>query len=141
MEVDLRSESADELAKEVTTFTHLMHEAVNEENQARSTDQGKIDIDIKLIGDRPPGTTAQDSTLSQTAAAMIHEFGMQPMFLPGSTDSNVPMSLRIPAITLESGGSGGRSHALDEWIDVDVTSSLRGIYIVLGTLLAVAGAP
>jgi hypothetical protein len=34
----------------------------------------------------------------------------------GSTDSNIPISLGIPAVTLDSGGTGGRAHALDEWI-------------------------
>jgi len=45
----------------------------------------------------------------------------------------------IPALTLESGGFGGRNHTLDEWIDVDKMSSIRGINIVMGILLALAG--
>jgi di/tripeptidase len=45
----------------------------------------------------------------------------------------------IPAITIDSGGRGGRAHALDEWIDVEKTSSLRGIQTALATLLALAG--
>jgi hypothetical protein len=49
------------------------------------------------------------------------------------------MSLGIPAITLESGGTGGRNHTLDEWIDVEKNSSLRGINISLGVVLALAG--
>ena len=45
----------------------------------------------------------------------------------------------IPAITLDSGASGGRAHALDEWIDVEKTASLTGMRDVLGILLAAAG--
>ena len=58
-----------------------------------------------------------------------------------STDSNIPMSMGIPSITLESGGTGGRNHTLDEWIDVEKNASVRGINIALGILLAVAGLP
>jgi len=45
----------------------------------------------------------------------------------------------IPAITLESGGTGSRNHTLDEWIDVEKTASVRGIHIAMGVLLALAG--
>jgi hypothetical protein len=45
----------------------------------------------------------------------------------------------IPAITIDSGGRGGRAHALDEWIDVDKASSLKGIEIAMTILLALAG--
>jgi hypothetical protein len=65
---------------------------------------------------------------------------MKPTFSFSSTDSNIPISLGIPAITIDSGGRGGRAHALDEWIDVEKTSSLRGIEAALLMLLALAGA-
>jgi hypothetical protein len=45
----------------------------------------------------------------------------------------------IPSITLESGGSGGRNHTLDEWIDVERVPSIRGIDVAMGILLALAG--
>jgi hypothetical protein len=48
--------------------------------------------------------------------------------------------MNIPAITLASGASGGRAHALDEWIDVEKTASVRGITVLMTTLLSVAGA-
>ena len=35
----------------------------------------------------------------------------------GSTDSNIPMNLGIPAITIDGGGRGTGSHALDEAFD------------------------
>ena len=64
---------------------------------------------------------------------------MTPTYGMSSTDSNIPMSLGIPAITLESGGTGGRNHTLDEWIDVEKTASVRGINTAMGILLALAG--
>jgi hypothetical protein len=64
---------------------------------------------------------------------------MTPTYTVSSTDSNIPLSMGIPAVTLESGGNGGRNHALDEWIDVEKTASVRGIHVALGTLLVLAG--
>jgi hypothetical protein len=34
-----------------------------------------------------------------------------------STDSNTPMSLGVPAITIDAGGRGAGSHALEETFD------------------------
>ena len=139
MEVDIRSETKEELNRAVENFTRLMHEAVEEENRARSTSQGKIQIDVKLIGDRPFGEIFQTAPIVQTAAAVIRAFGMVPTFGLSSTDANIPLSMGIPAITLESGGTGSRNHTLDEWIDVEKTASVRGIHIAMGILLSLAG--
>jgi acetylornithine deacetylase/succinyl-diaminopimelate desuccinylase-like protein len=139
MEVDMRSESRAELEKVNETFIGLLNEAVAEENKARSTRLGPIQLDLKLVGDRPTGQTPLDSALVQTAAAAIRAVGMTPTYSISSTDSNVPISLGIPAITIDSGGRGGRAHALDEWIDVEKSSSLRGIQSALLLLLALAG--
>jgi acetylornithine deacetylase/succinyl-diaminopimelate desuccinylase-like protein len=139
MEIDIRSEAKEELNKAVDTFTRLMHEAADEENRSRSTVQGKIEVDVNLIGDRPFGRISQNAPIVQTAAAVIRAFGMSPSYGSSSTDANIPMSLGIPAITLESGGSGSRNHTLDEWIDVDKAPSVRGIEVTMGTLLSLAG--
>ena len=139
MEVDIRSETKEELNRAVENFTRLMHEAVEEENRARSTSQGKIEIDVKLIGDRPFGEIFQTAPIVQTAAAVIRALGMVPTFGLSSTDANIPLSMGIPAITLESGGTGSRNHTLDEWIDVEKTASVRGIHIAMGILLSLAG--
>jgi tripeptide aminopeptidase len=64
---------------------------------------------------------------------------MTPVYSNSSTDANIPISLGIPAITLDSGGRGGRPHALDEWIDVEKASSVKGISIAMGILLSLAG--
>ena len=140
MEIDLRSESAAELEKLNETMMGLLNQAVAEENKARSTRQGAITLDLKLVGDRPTGQTPRDSRIVQTAAAAVRAAGLTPSFGTSSTDSNVPFSLGIPAITIDAGGDGGRAHALDEWIDVEKSASLRGMQIALTILLALAGA-
>jgi acetylornithine deacetylase/succinyl-diaminopimelate desuccinylase-like protein len=141
MELDLRSESPVELAKLDKSVNMLVTQAVDEENRTRSTVQGRITVEMKLIGDRPSGETPKTSPLVQTAAAVITAMGWTPQYNFSSTDSNIPISLGIPAITLDSGARGGREHALDEWIDVEKSSSLPGIRSILAILLAVADMP
>ena len=139
MEVDIRSESREELNKAAETLLGLMHEAADEENKARSIGQGKIELDMKLIGDRPSGEIPVSAPIVQTATTVVRAFGMNPFYSMSSTDSNIPISMGIPGITLDSGGRGGRAHALDEWIDVDKTASVKGINVAMGILLSLAG--
>jgi di/tripeptidase len=80
-----------------------------------------------------------NTPIVQTATAVIQAFGLTPAHGTSSTDANIPMSMGIPSITLESGGSGGRNHTLDEWIDVERVPSIRGIDVAMGILLALAG--
>jgi len=140
MEVDIRSESRDELNKAGETFLGLMHEAVDQENKVRSTAQGKIELDMKLIGERPSGETPLSSPLVQTASAVIRALGMNPTYSISSTDANIPVSMGIPGVTLDAGGRGGRNHSLDEWIDVEKTASVNGINVAMAILLSLAGA-
>ena len=75
----------------------------------------------------------------QAAVAAARVFGIESMPRTSSTDANLPISLGIPAITIGRGGLGGRSHSLDEWVDVDPDPTVRGLRVVLTTILAVAG--
>jgi acetylornithine deacetylase/succinyl-diaminopimelate desuccinylase-like protein len=138
MDVDMRSESPLELEKLETAFLMLVKQAVDEENKARSTRQGPVAADVKLIGDRPSGETPRSALLVQTAGAAVRSVGLTPQFSFSSTDANLPISLGIPAIRMNSGASGDRAHALEEWIDVEKTASLRGIRALLTTILAMA---
>ena len=139
MEFDMRSVSKDELAKVEKRFLEIMPAAAEAENAARSTKEGKIVADLKMIGDRPAGHTDESLPLVQTAVAAVSAHGLKPDLGASSTDANMPMSLGIPGITIGSGGSGGRAHSLDEWIDVEKGSSLKGMTIGLTMLLATAG--
>jgi len=139
MDVDLRSESPDNLDRLTETFIAQMRAAADDENAARSTAQGKIEVEAKLIGERPSGSTPISSPIVQIAGAVVLKFGMQPMHSIGSTDANIPISLHIPAITIDSGGNGGRAHSLDEWIDVEKNASVKGIHLVMTTLVSLAG--
>ena len=140
LEVDMRSESKDELAKIDGQFMQIVEGAVSAETAARSTAAGKISAEVKLIGDRPTGNTREDAEIVQMTAAAVRGAGYTPILGAGSTDSNVPISLGIPAVTIGSGaGGGGRAHAVDEWIDVAKPESLKGMTVGLVALLAMAG--
>jgi acetylornithine deacetylase/succinyl-diaminopimelate desuccinylase-like protein len=138
MLVDMRSESPDELRKIDAAFQQVVRDAVDEENRTRSTREGRIVADVKLIGDRPSGTTPSSADLVQAAAAVSRSYGFSPTFEIGSTDANVPISMGIPAITIGR-GPGGRSHSLDEWIDVTRERNVQAGEVVLATILAAAG--
>jgi tripeptide aminopeptidase len=138
-EFDLRSESADELARLEAQFLGLVEAAAAAENAARSTASGPVTVELEKIGDRPAGQTDEAAELPRLARATIAAHGFTPMFEFSSTDANIPMSLGIPAIKIGSGGSGGRGHSLEEWIDVEPEASARGMAAGLATILAVAG--
>jgi di/tripeptidase len=139
MEVDMRSESPAELAKLEEQFLTAVKEAVEEENKARSTEQGALVADPKLVGDRKGGQTPPAAPIVQTAAAVTRALGKTPSLRFGSTDSNIPIGLGVPAITIGSGGRGGRAHSLDEWVDVDKASTLPGMQRALLLILALVG--
>jgi len=137
MDVDMRSESPDALNKLVADFHAIVREAVAQENAARSTKDGKVEADVKLIGDRPSGETAVSSPLVQRATAVVKSFGLTPRYGISSTDSNIPISLGLPAITIGRGPSE-RSHSLDEWTDVEKTSAVKAAQIALAIILSAA---
>lgn len=139
MDVDMRSESPEELNRLVESFLNVVREAVDEENRARSTAEGKVTADPNLIGDRPSGETSMNSPLLQTTSGVVRAFGLTPNYSISSTDSNIPISLGVPAITIGRGPSG-RSHSLDEWVDVEKESSGKAAEIALAIVLAAAGA-
>jgi tripeptide aminopeptidase len=139
LEVDMRSESKDELAKVDARFQEILKAAADHENAARDTRFGKVSVTPKLIGERPTGATSQDALIVRTTAAAARAAGYTPDLGASSTDSNIPISLGIPAVTIGSGGTGGRAHSLDEWIDVAKPESVRGMTVGLAALLAMAG--
>ncbi len=112
--LDMRSNDREQLALLEERAKAAAIEAVAEEN-AR-WDNGEISVDFVLIGDRPVGRTATEDSLVQAAALAFDKVGIELQQLGiSSTDSNVPMSLGIPAITIAGGGNGGGAHSPDEW--------------------------
>ena len=139
MGVDMRSESPVDLKKLETQFLTIVKQAAADENRARQTTTGSIVADINLIGDRPSGVTAETTDIARAAAATVRAMGMTPAFHNSSTDANFPISLGIPALRLNSGGTHGQAHSLDEWTDVEKSASLKGIRALMATMLSLAG--
>jgi acetylornithine deacetylase/succinyl-diaminopimelate desuccinylase-like protein len=141
MDVDMRSESLVELKRVEDRLLKIVQEAAEGENFARSTKEGKITVEAKLVGDRPAGETRLDSPLAQTAKAAIEAGGYKFAYRSSSTDSNMAMSLGIPALTIGRMGpdQSGRAHSLDEWIDVEKGPMVKGMTTCLSIILATTG--
>jgi di/tripeptidase len=139
MSIDLRSDGARELADLEKRFLVIPPAAANAENAARSTAKGAITAEAKLIGDRPVGSTPVDAPIVRTAVAAFQAAGVTPSFEAGSTDSNVPMSLGIPAVTLRSGFLAERIHSLEESLVLNRPETLKHMAVGLATVLALAG--
>ncbi|ONG52465.1 peptidase M20 [Pseudoroseomonas deserti] len=139
MEVDLRSASAEVLATLEARFLATLPQAAADENAARDTSRGEITVEVKQIGDRPAGVTPKESRIARVAAAVIQAQGYTLEATASSTDSNIPISLGIPAVTLGTGCAGGREHSLEEWIDVEKTQSVKGMSTALASILVLAG--
>lgn len=133
MEIDMRSKDPKSLAALDAKFHTAVEQALNEEN-ARWGMPGRLKVDVKLIGDRPAGNTPDDAPIVKTALAVTQALGFQAKLGEASTDSNVPMSLGIPAITIGSGGIGKGAHSPLE--QFDTTDSWKGTQ--RNTLLAIA---
>jgi len=115
MAVDMRSDSTEELLKLEARLLDLVKQAVTEENARWKTD--KMTVEIKLIGDRPAGIVALDSPIVQATQRAVSVITRAPQvtFAGSSTDSNLAMSLGIPAVTIGGGGEGGNWHSRNEW--------------------------
>ena len=134
MEVDLRSGADTELHRLDSFFRRAVRQAVDEENANRRPGDPLLELKIDLIGERPSGETPSDSPLVELAVEATKILGVEPRLDQSSTDSNLPISLGIPAITLGAGGTSGASHTLAEWYDpTDRELGLkRALLVILG---------
>jgi len=135
MEVDLRSAAEPELQRLDAFFRRAMRDAADEENVSRRAGE-LLQLKLELIGERPTGETPSDSSIVELALEATRILGVEPRLDQSSTDSNLPISLGIPAITLGAGGTSGSSHTLDEWYDPrDRDKGLkRALLVVLGMI-------
>jgi tripeptide aminopeptidase len=123
MEVDMRSSDPAALASLDARFHRAVRAAVDEEN-ARWGAQQTVTVVNELVGDRPVGATPETASIVQTARAVARGLGLDAPLGEGSTDSNIPMSLKIPAITIGGGGQSSDSHTPSETFDS--TDSWKG---------------
>jgi tripeptide aminopeptidase len=136
MLVDLRSTSQEELLKLEDKALAIIHQAVEDENKRWNTNA--LSVDLTLVGDRPAGEQSADAFIVQASAAASKAIGCEPgLEPPSSTDSNVPISLGIPAVTVAGGGTFGGAHTLQEYFDP--TDAYYGVQKVFLTILGLVG--
>jgi len=109
MDLDLRSESME-------TLMWLDQWVVSALNQTLENKPG-IHPEIVIVGNRPAGGIAENHLLVRQAISANRRFDLDAKLETGSTDSNIPFSLGIPAITMGVGGSSGKIHTPEEWYD------------------------
>jgi acetylornithine deacetylase/succinyl-diaminopimelate desuccinylase-like protein len=124
MDVDMRSETAEALDVVDAQMRKIFTNALDAENDRWTKQTGaraekaKLSLVVDTIGIRPANSTQTDSSpIVATALASARALGFSPKTGASSTDANVPMSLGIPAVTIDGGGHGTGAHSLGETYD------------------------
>ncbi|HEY1215052.1 MAG TPA: M20/M25/M40 family metallo-hydrolase [Bryobacteraceae bacterium] len=134
-EIDMRSEESGALETTKAAVERAAQSALDEEN-ARWHDHGKLTMKIDLLGYRPTGSTPSNSMLVDTVRGVNQAMGLSALTTSRqSTDSNFPMSLGIPSITLGAGGTGKDAHTVNETIDItDAWKGVQRLVLAVSTL-------
>ena len=108
LELDLRSEGADELVELVQGVERLIEAAGR---------QG-VRFEAEVIGERPAGEMSANHPLVKLAEECLIEQGVEPHLTSGSTDANIPLSKGFPALVLGVTRGGG-AHTKNEFMEVE----------------------
>lgn len=114
MLIDIRSIEPNRLKDMEEILYNSMQEALKEQNEMKRSGPD-LTLTINKIGNRPSGIVEESVPLIQKTIAATQYMGVEPRLTIGSTDSNIPISLGVPAVTIGRGGDGGGAHSLDEW--------------------------
>jgi acetylornithine deacetylase/succinyl-diaminopimelate desuccinylase-like protein len=139
MLMDMRSDSEAELLAFEAKFLDIVKKAAVEENARWGSD--KITVDIKLVGNRPAGTQPSDAVIVQASWAATNAVGLSPKLKgASSTDTNQPLSLGIPAVTLASGGTEQGNHSVSEsWDPANAWLGPQRIFLAIIGLAGMEG--
>lgn len=143
MDVDMRSESVDNLEKMDALIKDAVARGLAAENARWPKSPAKIAVHYDTIGIRPVGKVPQteDTPIVRAATDLVKALGEESRTPDaGSTDANIPMSLGIPAITIGGGGRGGDAHAVTEWYQ-DTPVGYKGPQWALLLVTSLAGLP
>lgn len=131
MEVDMRSLSQERLNEIDTLFHQAVRAGLNQQNNIRRSGP-PLTVDIEMVGDRPSGHTDSNTPLVQRSMAASKYLGKDPKLTTISTDSNVPISKGIPAVTLGGGGESGNTHSLHEWfLNKEGYQGIQKVFLVV----------
>jgi acetylornithine deacetylase/succinyl-diaminopimelate desuccinylase-like protein len=114
MEVDMRSENIEQLEGMDQLFHNAVKKALWEENKVKR-EGPNLEVEVEMVGNRPSGMIIVENSLVQKAMATVAYFDVAPFLRVASTNSNIPIAMGIPAVTIGRGGIGGGAHSLQEW--------------------------
>jgi tripeptide aminopeptidase len=141
MELDMRSESLENLDSAEVRIKRAITAGVAAENARWPNSPAKISVKFDTIGIRPIGAKIQtdESPIVRTALDAAKALGGENAPTgASSTDSNLPMSLGIPAITIGGGGKGSGAHSLTETFE-ETPDGYKGPQWALLIVAALAG--
>jgi tripeptide aminopeptidase len=133
VEVDLRSHDETSLQALDEKLRRAVEAGVLEEN-SRWKERGAVTASWKELAAHRGGVTPADSPMVQATISVTQALGLKVQIFPATTDSNIPMSRGIPAVTIDGGGDGGGGHSLNEVFDS--TDSWKGTQRALLLVLA-----
>lgn len=123
-ELDLRSESEEELAELVEAVQHLVFAA----------NQPKVKVVAEPIGDRPAGEIPESHPLVELSERALMHVGIDPLLTISSTDANIPLSLGYPTVGLGI-TTGQGAHTLEEFIDTPyIEDGMRQLFYFVENL-------
>jgi acetylornithine deacetylase/succinyl-diaminopimelate desuccinylase-like protein len=135
--INMRSDDPAVLAELEQRAITAFRQGARQEND-RWGKTSDVSVTFTKITDVPAGNQPQDCLIVQAAKLATLSCGVTPQLRPGGcTNSNMPIGLGIPAVTLGRGGTEYGTHTVDEWFDP------AGVYVCeqksLLLLLALAG--
>jgi tripeptide aminopeptidase len=138
VDVDMRSESAASLAALDAKFQVAIRDALREEIARWPNSRVPLTMTLDTIGIRPAGSQPDSARIVRIAVEAGKALGFPVTPSANSTDSNVPIGLGIPAITLDAGGRSATAHSLTEAYE-DGPNGFLGPQYVLLVLAALSG--
>ena len=120
MMIDLRSMSQTELDRMKEFVVSAAKEGLETELARWNHPTETLELQIEILSERPGGTQPIDAPVVQAALAAYEAYGIEPKLQKGaSTDSNIPISRGIPAVTVSRGGIQIDGHTVNERFQPD----------------------
>jgi acetylornithine deacetylase/succinyl-diaminopimelate desuccinylase-like protein len=116
MEIDLRSSDRAALTALDAAVQRALDAALAEENE-RWGNRGRLTLSKTIVGSRPAGRVDANAPIVQAAISVTRALNLPVSLDEGSTDANLAMSLGIPAITVDGGGTATGTHSSAEAFD------------------------
>jgi acetylornithine deacetylase/succinyl-diaminopimelate desuccinylase-like protein len=137
-DLDMRSESPTALDSLDARARRAVTAAIEAEHARWPTGSARLAAEWREIGKRPGGSLPDSSAIIRATLAAARALGFVPALTASSTDANYPISIGIPSVTIDGGGSGGGAHSLGEWYD-DGEEGWKGPQWALLLVLSLTG--